>query len=190
MTLLGGVMRNLVTDSDAAITLVDDDFDISLTVTSPEGGMISESSDTTSVTVQAAFATDRVAVRGTPVNVALTVSTDARYRVIESGSIEISAGESDGTGTVKIAPVNDGSWSPDKTINVSGMVAGFSVMGTSITLTDDDTKPAAVRLSVDDSELTENGGAQRVTVTAALLGDATFADERMVALTFDPAGNG
>ena len=189
VSLIGGVMRNLVTDSDAAITIVDDDFDITLTVTAPEGGMISESSDTTSVTVQAAFDTDRVQVRGTPVNVALNVATDARYRVIEHGTIEISAGEADGTGTVKIAPVNDGSWSPDKTINITGTSDGtYSIRSTSVTLTDDDTRPLAARLTVDDSELTENGGAQQVTVTAALIGSGSFADERMVALTFDPEG--
>ena len=184
VTEINGIQTNLFTESDATITLADDDFDILLSVTAPTGGVITESSDTTSVTVQAAFDTDRVQVRGSPVTVALDIAADARYRVIGSASVEISAGQTAGTGSVMIAPVNDSSWNPDQPIKVEGRSAGFSVEGTSFTLRDDDDRPAALRLTVNDSELTENGGAQRVTVTATLVGSATFSVDKMVALAF------
>ena len=50
-------------------------------------------------------------------------------------------------------------------------------------LIDDDEAPINVRLTVDDSELREEGGAQRVTITATFIGNDTFAASKDVALT-------
>ena len=187
-TLINSVTTVLIVESDVTFTILDDDFDILLSVTNPEDGTITESSDTLSVTVQGAFDTDRITVLGAPVTVSLNVASDARYRVVGSPSLEISAGQSAGTGTVMLVVRDDSSYSSNQSITIGGTSGGYSVQGTTLTLADDDAMPAALALSVDRNELREQGGAQRVTVTATIVGNATFTAEQMVALTFDPAG--
>ena len=184
--VLGGGTKELdVTSDDLTVTIVDNDFDIMLTVPTENGdpATITESADTLSVTVQAAFVTTRITVLGNPVTVALSVAMDDRYSMVGTSSVEISAGQTSGTGTVMLVVNDDESYSSPQTINIEGESGGYSVQRTSVTLNDDDTQPSMLKLAVDKSKLPEEDGAQSVTVTATILGDATYAAEKMVALT-------
>ena len=57
-------------------------------------------------------------------------------------------------------------------IRGSNAEPGLPVSGVRVTLTDNDAQPTAITLSLDRNTVAENGGAQRLTVTAVLEGDS------------------
>ena len=187
-TEINGVTTSLFVESDLKFTILDDDFDIMLSITGPMDDMdmpvITESSDTLSVTVEGAFDSERIRVLGAPVTVLLNVAPHARYTVLGSPMLEISAGQTSGTGTVMFVVENDESHTPPQTIEIGGTAGGYSVQSTrTLMLLDNDSPPTSLVLTVDKTQLPEEGGAQRVTVTATFIGNNTFAASTDVALT-------
>ena len=70
--------------------------------------------------------------------------------------------------------------------NASGGGGAPPKLGTATvttTITDDDAAPTGITLSVSPSAVTENGGAETVTVTAAVDGGTQYAEEKTVTVT-------
>ena len=101
------------------------------------------------------------------VDYAISVAEDA-------GDLMVAAGEMSGSKEITITPVDDEIYEGDETIMVNGTIMdseGGEVAAESaaLTLTDDEVMPTFA-LSVDDNEITEDGGDQNVIVTATASG--------------------
>ena len=132
---------------------------------------VSEDAGATSVTVTATAS--RAVAANTPVTVSIgggTATSGTDYTAVTGLALEIPAGGTVGTGAFKLTPVDDTEIEGKETISVSGSASGLSVNGTSLTLTDKEEVTAewwfGARLSLSPGSVSENGGAQKVTVTA------------------------
>ena len=182
------------------LTIVDNDFDVKLTV-SPnsvtEGGdVISEASDATDVTVTATLAGTRTS--DVTVDVAYMMGTvNIQDGVADGGDmIEISAGDMSGEATVSITTttLHNATYEGDRTIDVEGEVTNLNVQPTKITIADDEVKPT-VKLVLDDddknidedaggnilievtAEISPNGLTEPATITLELGGTAAREDD-------------
>ena len=99
-----------------------------------------------------------------------TEGTD--YGAVSDVTVTISAGQTSGTETFTITPVNDSVAEGDETVSVSGSTSGLTGGTASLTITDDETASSSVALSVSPSSVGEGAGAATVTVTASLNADA------------------
>ena len=115
-----------------------------------------------------------------PVDTAVTVSVGggtatagADYEEVADFRVAISAGETSGTATFRLAPEDDDLVEAVERIGVSGAAAGLVVHGTEMELTDDDEVPEVV-LSVDPASVDESAAASVVTVTAELRNGSPF----------------
>ena len=87
-------------------------------------------------------------------------------------TVTIGAGAPSGTGTFTLTPTQDSLGEGDESITVGGTATDLTVMGTSLTLTDDETVSTGLTLSVNPASVGEADGATAVVVTAALDGGA------------------
>ena len=132
---------------------------------------VGEDAGATSVTVTAT-ASSAVAAN-TPVTVSIgggTATSGTDYTAAASLELEIPAGTTTGEGAFKLTPIDDTKIEGKETILVSGSASGLSVTGTSLELTDKEEVSAewwyGARLSLSPGSVSENGGSQKVTVTA------------------------
>ena len=98
--------------------------------------------------------------------------------------VTIPAGTASHSQSFTLTPDNDIVDESDNTVTVSGSISGDSattINSVSITLTDDDATPTAITLSASPSTITEDGGGQTITVTAAVTG-TTFGVAKTVAV--------
>ena len=79
-----------------------------------------------------------------------------------------------GSGTFTLTPTQDTIAEGDESIDVTGAADGFTVTKAEMTLTDDETAPGSITLSVSPTSVEEEDGATTVTVTATLGGSATL----------------
>ena len=161
-----------------ALTLEDDDSDAVRLSASP--ARVSEDASATTVTVTAtataAVAEARVvtvAVGGA--NDGATAGVD--YAAVADFGVTIPANATSATGTFTLTPTDDDEVEGDEAISVTGSGASLNVVGTSVTLADDD--QGVVALTVDPASVDE-GATANVTVTASLRGGLVFADARVV----------
>ena len=112
-----------------------------------------------------------VTVQAAPV--APAASTD--FIVSDRTWLYFPANATASTGTVTITAVNDDRLTPDKEVRVNGttLAAGVPVVATTLTIEDDD---RSVTLTLSPDTVAEDGGAQTVTVTAALGAQASSRD--------------
>ena len=99
-------------------------------------------------------------------------------------AITIPAGAASHSQSFTLTPDDDVVDETNNTVTVSGSISGDSattINSVSITLTDDDATPTAITLSANPSTITENGGGQTITVTAAVTG-TTFGVAKTVAV--------
>ena len=99
-----------------------------------------------------------------------TEGTD--YATVPDFTVTIGANATSGTGTFTLTPTQDTVSEGDETISVGGTATGLTVMGTSLTLTDDETASTGLTLSVNPASVGEADSATAVVVTAALHGGA------------------
>ena len=132
---------------------------------------VSEDAAATSVTVTATA--DAAVAVNTPVTVSIgggTATAGTDYTAAAELAIEIPAGGTTGVGAFKLTPIDDTEIEGKETIPIAGSAPGLRVNGTSLTLTDKEEISAewwyGARLSVSPGSVSENGGAQAVTVTA------------------------
>ena len=159
-----------------ALTLTDDET-ISTGVTlSVNPTSVGEADGATAVTVTATL---NGAARGsaTAVTVAVGYTGDSAtegtdYQTVSDFTVTIGAGATSGTGTFTLTPTQDLVSEGDESITVGGTATDLTVMGTSLTLTDDETASTAVTLSVNPASVGEADSATAVVLTAALGGGA------------------
>ena len=99
-----------------------------------------------------------------------TEGTD--YATVSDFTVTIGAGATSGTGTFTLTPTQDTVSEGDESITVGGTATDLTVMGTSLTLTDDETASTGVTLSVNPASVGEADSATAVVLTAALHGGA------------------
>ena len=158
-----------MTSATATLTLADDEVTLSsstsevrefygsqlVTVTARSG----KSTSARTVVVQVGKSTDGA-----------TEGTD--YNTVNNFNITIPANATSATGTFTLTPKQDTSVESPETISIAGTISGSTVVGTTITMYDDD-----MTLSVNPTSVYENAGSTSVTVTATA---GTFHSARTV----------
>ena len=114
--------------------------------------------------------------------------------------LTIPAGQTSGTATLTLTPVDDLLAEGDETVQLTGTAAGLNVIPVPVTIADNDVLPTGVTLTVAPDTVDEGAGATGLDVTAAFTdGDARGADTEVVlsvagaSLTFEeetPDGQG
>ena len=172
---VGGTATGL-TVTGTALTLTDDETVSTGLTLSVNPASVGEADGATAVVVTAAL---DGGARGeaTAVTVAVGAGTDGAtegtdYATVSDFTVTIGAGAPSGTGTFTLTPTQDALGEGDESITVGGTATDLTVMGTSLTLTDDETVSTAVTLSVNPASVGEADGATAVVVTAALDGGA------------------
>ena len=154
----------LITDDDTAST------GITLSV-SPDRVAEDATGNDRVVTVSAAL-NGQSRSTATPVTVSVsgvTASAGTDYEAVSDFTVTISADQASGTGTFTLAPVDDETDAPHRTVRVRGTttVSGLSVSpsgGLEVTIEDDDPSPQ-VMLALSSSSILESGGVSTVTAT-------------------------
>ena len=103
-----------------------------------------------------------------------TAIAGTHYSAVESFTVTIAAGQTSGSGTFTLAPIDDNLDRPDGTVTVTGTTTGttsddaaLSVepeSGLSVKILDDD-EPPTVTLVLDPDTIDEDGGKSTVTAT-------------------------
>ena len=138
------------------------------------------------VTVTATLSPDSITLPAdTPVSVTVGDSGDSAtegtdYTTVADLTVTIAAGATSGTGTFEFAVTDDEVADPGETVTVSGTAGGFSFTDTELAITDNDTAPTAMVLSLSQAGA-EEGASPTVTVTATLSPDSiTLPDATVV----------
>ena len=184
--------------SDASVSLTDGDAPptgIALRV-SPSKAAESVSSHT--VTVTAAFPEGSASLASdTAVLVSVGGSNDSAvsgtdYTAVDDFSITIAAGRRSGSGKFVLAGTDDDvAGEGTESLSVSGAAAGFAVSDASVAITDGDTAPARIGLSVSPDSVGEGSGSADVTVTAKFPdGSAVLASDTTVTVSVGQEGDG
>ena len=163
------------------VTLADDDEvpEVELGV---EPGEVDEGSAAVEVTVTAAFSNGSAFAEDTAVVVSVgggTATAGEDYAAVADLRVVVAAGDTSGTGTFTLAPVQDGEVEGEETVPVSGVAPGLVVHGAEVALADDDEVPEVV-LGVGPGEVAEGSAAVEVTVTAALSNGGTLPEDTTV----------
>ena len=175
---------------DVTLTIFDDESvstKITLTV-SPTSVVEDATGSDRTVTVTAALDDDALP-RATLVRVWMHSDTARHGRDYDWPgvfSITIAAGETSGTGTFTLAPIDDDIDEPDETVLVRGNDNTTDLPVESATLTIEDNDPTPVRLVLTQRSISEHGG---MTTVRATLGRA-LAEEVSIAVSataVDPA---
>ena len=149
------------------INLTDDDGG---TITlSTDVSSVSENGSATKITITATADKQQPAAR--TLNVSLGSSGSATYGTDytvgpngHSFTLQIGKNQTSGTAWFNLTPTNDTVVEGNETMGISATSPGFSITGTSVTLTDDDRH--SVTLSANKSSVAESDSATTVTVTA------------------------
>ena len=156
----------------AELTIIDDDVrptNVTLTVT-PDS--VSETADGTPLSVTATLDGDGRLLEQLPVALSVADGTAAEgedYTAVPV-MLYIPAGQASATGPVVLFPVDDLVAGGDKTVRVTGAAAGMTATPATVTITDNETPPTGVALTVSPGEVREDAGATGLEVTATLTG--------------------
>ena len=172
---VSGVAENadgVTQPSSSTLTIVDDESastTVTLTV-SPTSVPEDATGAARTVTVTAELDGDPLP-RTTQVTVSVSGDTAVAgtdYTAVPGFTFAIAAGDTSGTGTFTLAPIDDNLDEPDVTVTVTGTTtSGLSVepeSGLSVKILDDD-DPPAVTLVLDPDSIDEDGGESTVTAT-------------------------
>ena len=174
------------TVSKATLTLTDDEAAPTAITLSVSPASVSESASGPTVTVTATLDGSVTLPGATEVTVSVgggTVTSGTDYGEVSNFAVTIGANESSGTGTFTLTPTNGSIVEGDETIDVNGAATGFTVTKAAMTLTDDDTAPTAITLSVSPTSVSEGDTQTEVTVTATLDGSVTLSSATEVAVS-------
>ena len=156
-----GTATLTITDDDAAPTAV------SLSLNPSAAG---ESATATTVTVTASL-------NNSPLPAATTVSvtrtggtatSGTDYTEINAFTVTIPSGQTTGTATFSFDPSGDSLAEGEETVILTGTTTGLDAGTATLAITDDDTAPTAVMLSLNPSAVGESATATTVAVTASL----------------------
>ena len=180
-----------VSVNSAKLTLTDDDSAPSEIALSISPTTVSEGAGTTEVSVTATI--DGSTRWSTVQTVSISVDDSGASNVVgfaEVSDFDLTIAKGAGSGTAKfsIAPTDDNFDTGNETVSVEGVLTGVTVEPASLTLTDDDTAPAKIKLSIDPTTVSEGAGATDVTVTATIDGASRWSSNQTVAISL--AGSG
>ena len=182
-----------LTVTGATFTITDDDASPAGTVTlalNPTAA--GESADATNVTVTATLPGSTTRSTDTALTVSVGASGDAAtegtdYATVDDFTLTIAAGSRTGSATFSIDPTQDMlDEGTGEAVSVTGAttVSGLTVTGATFTITDDDTAPTKVVLSVAPSKVAEGATtAATVTVTGTLEGNVALATTTTVTVS-------
>ncbi len=164
-----------IDDDDAAPTVINLGVDVD-SGTTGEQTAIAEAAAATEVTVTAGW--DGAAVLNTDTVVAVSVTGGggsgeaeaADFTAVPNFNITIPAGSSSAAGTFTLTLLDDSLAEGAENLTVSGTTAaaGFTTVNSaSISITDDETPPTSIALTLNPSSVNEGDGATSVDVTAA-----------------------
>ena len=132
-------------------------------------------------------------------DLAVTVSVGAEgdgaesgvdYTAVDDFAVTIPAGQTSGSGRFSLAGTDDDAAGEGaETVSVTGVLAGTSVTGTSVTLADGDADPVRLAVRSSASGVSEGSGTTRVTVTVAFPDGSAVLDEDL-AVTVAVGGEG
>ena len=174
------------TVTKAQVTLTDDDTAPTAITLSVSPASVSESASGTTVTVTATLDGSATLLTATTVTVSVgggSATSGTDYTAVSDFTVTIPKESARGTGTFTLTPTNDAIAEGDETIDVTGTADGFTVTKAEMTLTDDETAPASIALTVSPTSVSEDDGATTVTVTATLGGSATLPDATEVTVS-------
>ena len=180
-----------VTVSPANLTLTDNDIPPSAVALSLSPTSVSEGAGKTEVTVTATIdGTSRwLTAQTLPISVAGSgASNVVGFPAVSNFNLTIPKGAASGTAKFSFTPTNDNFDTGNETITVSSTLTGVTVSSAELTLTDDDTAPSAVALSLSPSSIAENAGATEVTVTATIDGTSQWTTDQTLSISV--AGSG
>ena len=172
LTVSGTSLGVTATDTGAG-TIDNDDSEPEVNL-SLSPSIVSEGAAATQVAVTAAFSNSTVYETDHTVTVSVggsgTATSGTDYAAVTDFDATVAKGQSSATATFTLTPTQDDLAEGSETVGVAGSVTGLTVNGTTLTLTDDDTRGVAV--SPTSVTLAEDGGT------------ATYS----VALTSQPTG--
>ena len=167
--ILTGSVSGL-TSGTATLTITDDDPAPTAITLSLNPAAVGESAAATAVTVTASLNNSPLPA-ATTVTVSRTGGTATSatdYPAISDFTITIPSEQTSGTATLSFDPSGDSLAEGDETVILTGSVTGLTSGTATLTITDDDTAPTAVTLSLNPSAVGESATATAVTVTASL----------------------
>ena len=159
---------------------------------------VSEDAGATAITVTATLNGQRLLARDTQVQLALEDGSAAAGEDFQTATarLTIPAGQMSAAATLTLTPVDDTVREGDETASIIGAADGLAATPAQVTITDDDSAPTGVTLTLEPDAVGEGAGETDLTVTAALTGgDLRTVDTEVrlsvegVSLTLDD-GNG
>ena len=168
-------------------TILDDDdapTRIGLTATPDQ---VNEKSGATSLTVAAALEGQHSLANDTLLQLALEDGTAVTSEDYEAGTarLTIPAGAMTHTASLTLTPVDDRIFEGDETVSVTGTADNFSATPDEVTITDDDTRPTGVTLTLEPDVIGEGAGETALVVTATLTGGSALPEETRVVLSVE-----
>ena len=180
--------------SPATLILIDNDVptEITLTVapaTLAEDGVSQTFTVTATVSGDLRFSRPRTLIV-TVGSDSDTATPDEDYKIASrTFPLEIAAGSASASADFRLNAVPDTLVEGDETFTVSGMLTEVTVTPATVTLTDNDTEPTAVEVSLIPERITEGAGATTVTVRAVPVGESTFSTaQTLTVMVGDGAG--
>ena len=180
--------------SPATLILIDNDVptEITLTVapaTLAEDGVSQTFTVTATVSGDLRFSRPRTLIV-TVGSDSDTATPDEDYKIASrTFPLEIAAGSASASADFRLNAVPDTLVEGDETFTVNGMLTEVTVTPATVTLTDNDTEPTAVEVSLIPERVTEGAGATTVTVRAVPVGESTFSTaQTLTVMVGDGAG--
>ena len=175
-TVSGG--NGVAAPEDVTLTITDDDAAPTGVTLSVDPGTVAENGGATPFEVTAALSGGTTFDEAKTVTVAVGAASDSAteatdYTAVDDQTITIGAGESTGTVTFTLIPMQDTTSEGDEAISLTPTVAGvaetFGLTPATIDLTDDEALPV-VALALSPASIDESGASNSATVTATLTG--------------------
>ena len=154
--------------------------------------LVRENGGTTAITLTATLAAPSAMdetihfTMGAPADGALAVR-DLDYTAQLGGVITVVAGQTQGTTTLTLTPIDNAVVDGDKYLGVQASASGGSAQ-TDIKIAADEAPSTSLMLSVSPHTVSEDAGATDLTVTATLDGSVLDADATVI-LSIDPASS-
>ena len=156
-------------EGTATLSIIDDDAASAIVLSvSPE--WVAEDAGATTVTVTAALdaGTRPTATEVTVSRTGGTATSGTDYAAVEDFTVTIPAEQTSATAAFTITPTDDSAAEGAETVVLRGSATGLTARRATLTITDDDSMPTDILLSVSQKSVAETAGPTTVTVTAAL----------------------
>ena len=146
-----------VAAADVAVTVEDDDAASTVVALSALPETVDEDAGATAVEVTATLdAAPRTSDTDVSVSVSAGTASADDFAAVPGFTLTIPAGETEGTASFSLAPVDDAVDEDAETVSVGGSVQGLTVTSATVTIADDDER--GVDVSVSSLTVPEGGG--------------------------------